>query len=130
MKKFHLPLLATALPALLAACADDVDLDGYGRRAFRTDAECRVAYKRELQRGLTNPCTGERVGSSGRVIYWGPYTSRGANGTSYLGYDQTGKVARSGLQLSPTGRVNTYSAPTVSRGGFTSSARAGSTAAS
>ncbi|MBZ9715299.1 hypothetical protein [Deinococcus multiflagellatus] len=123
-KHFHLPLLA-ALPALLAACGpDEVDTDGYGRRAFKTETECRVAYKRERSRGLTNPCSGERVGSSSRVIYFGPYTSTSSSGTRYLDYTSAGKVSQNGLSVSPTGRVNTYTAPTVSRGGFTTSARA------
>lgn len=47
MKKlFHLPLL-TSLPLLLTACAgsdDRIDLNGYQRKAFNTEAECRAYY--------------------------------------------------------------------------------------
>lgn len=122
-KRFALPLLAT-LPTLLAACgADDIDLDGYKRKSFRSQTECRAYYKKEINQGLRNPC----YRASGSALFFGPYFLASRLGTRYLGYDSRGKVSRSGLSISPRGVPNTFRAPTVSRGGFTNSSRASGT---
>ncbi|UQN09553.1 hypothetical protein [Deinococcus sp. QL22] len=126
MKKlFHLPLL-TSLPLLLTACAgsdDRIDLNGYQRKSFNTEAECRAYYRVQIERGLTYPC--ERSGSGARFIYFGPYFLGGFTNTTYLGYRRTGGVNSSGLQFKNGTYVGSYTAPSVSRGGFTSGSRSG-----
>ena len=152
-KKFDLPLLAALpalLPALLSSCGPDtpdkVDTSGMSRRAFKTEAECRAAYKTQIEQGLQNPCNREqRVG--GGFIFFGPWfgsmgsisSSSGLNtgstspgtstgpipsqGTRYLGYTPSGTVSTSGLSINPNGKASVYSAPTISRGGFSTGAR-------
>lgn len=130
MKTFKLGLMAS-LPGLLAACggSSDIDLDSYSRKAFKSETECRTYYKDSIKKGLSNPCD-RQVRSSGGFIYWGPYYSAGTTGTRYLGYSSPGKVSSSGLEIGKSGTVNTYKAPSVSRGGLNSTARAGSSSSS
>lgn len=124
-KTFHLPLL-TSLPLLITACAGSdnrIDLNGYQRNTFNSEAECRAYYRVQIDRGLTNPC--QRSSSGGRVSYFGPYYSGPFNNTTYLGYRSTGAVNTSGLRFKNGTYVGSYAAPTVSRGGFTSRSRSG-----
>lgn len=158
-KNFDLPLLAALpalLPALLTACGPDtkqVDTSGMSRQAFKTQAECLAAYKTQIDQGLQNPCNRE-TRTGGGFVYFGPWygsmgrisTSSGLNtgstspgtsaapipsqGTRYLGYTPTGTVSTTGLQVNPTGRASSYTAPTISRGGFSTGARGHSSSSS
>lgn len=151
-KKFDLPLLAAlpaVLPALLVSCGPDtqrVDTSGMQRQSFKTQEECLAAYKPQIEQGLQNPCNRER-GVGGGFIYFGPWfgsmgriTSSGglnsgsptpgttaapipSQGTRYLGYTPSGTVSTSGLSINPNGKASSYSAPTISRGGFSTGAR-------
>ena len=123
-KHFHLPLLA-ALPALLAACDDRPDLDGYSRARYNTAADCQRAYRAQLAGGLQNPCQKSSAGS--RVSYFGPYMYNDGSSTRYVGYTSSGAVASSGLTYnSKKGSYSGFKSPGVSRGGLTTSGRAAS----
>jgi len=128
-KQFHLPLL-TSLPLLMTACAGSdnrIDLTGYQRNTFSSEAECRAYYGVQIERGLTNPCqrSGSGGGNGGRAVYFGPYYSGTFTNTTYLGYRRTGEVDSSGLRFKNGTYVGSYVAPTVSRGGFARSSRSG-----
>lgn len=133
-KSFPLILMST-LPALLAACgpsSSDVDLDGYSRKAFKSEAECRAAYKDVMAQGLQSPCARESRGSGG-FIFWGPYIGRTSASSRYLGYGtgaQAGKVSSSGLEIGKNGVSNTYKAPSISRGGLSTASRASGSSSS
>lgn len=119
-KTFHLPLLA-ALPALLASCGDDIDLDRYKRTKYTSYQQCRLANQAAIQRGLQNPCQKTSGG------FYGPYIYLAGRTTRYLGYTAAGALARSGLTYdSRKGSASTFKAPNVSRGGLTSTGRASS----
>ncbi|MBZ9714527.1 hypothetical protein [Deinococcus multiflagellatus] len=118
-KRFTLPLLA-ALPAVLAACNDDLDLDRYSRVRYNSYADCLAANRTMINRGLSNPCQKSSGG------YYGPYARIVGSTTRYIGYSSSGGLSSSGLTYdSKKGTYGSFKAP-VSRGGFTSSARAGS----
>ncbi|BDP42313.1 hypothetical protein DAETH_22820 [Deinococcus aetherius] len=119
-KTFHLPLLAT-LPALLAACGDnDLDLDRYKRTKYTSYEQCRLANQDVIRQGLRNPCQKTSGG------FYGPYILLGSGLTRYVGYTSSGGVAPTGLTHdSKRGTYGSFKAP-VSRGGFTSTGRAGS----
>ncbi|WP_102126242.1 hypothetical protein [Deinococcus planocerae] len=120
-KTFHLPLLAT-LPALLAACGgdDDLDLDRYKRTSYSSYQRCLAENRVYIERGMQNPCQ-----KSGRS-YYGPYMYFGSSTTRYVGYTPSGGLASTGLTYdSKKGTYGSFKAP-VSRGGFTSTSRASS----
>ncbi|MBZ9749537.1 hypothetical protein K7W42_01540 [Deinococcus sp. HMF7604] len=118
-KRFTLPLLA-ALPAVLAACGDDLDLDRYSRVRYNSYAECLAVNRAMTSRGLPNPCQK----TSGGI--YGPYARIVGGTTRYIGYTSSGALSGSGLTYdSKKGTYGSFKAP-VSRGGFTSSSRAGS----
>ncbi|WP_221088492.1 hypothetical protein [Deinococcus aquaedulcis] len=121
-KRFSLPLLA-ALPAVLSACGDDLDLDRYSRVRYNSYADCLTANRSMINRGLSNPCQ-KSSGSGGG--YYGPYARIVGSTTRYIGYTSSGGLSGSGLTYdSKKGTYGSFKAP-VSRGGFTGSARAGS----
>ncbi|PTA69537.1 hypothetical protein [Deinococcus arcticus] len=118
-KRFTLPLLA-ALPAVLAACDDDLDLDRYSRVRYNSYAECLAINRVMVNRGLRNPCQKSSGG------YYGPYARIVGSTTRYIGYTSSGGLSGAGLTYdSKKGTYGSFKAP-VSRGGFTSSSRAGS----
>ncbi|MFC4426084.1 hypothetical protein [Deinococcus navajonensis] len=117
-KSFQLPLLSS-LPALLLACGDRDDLGRYNRVQYSSYEQCMQANRAAVQQGLSNPCQ-----KSGRAAY-GPYIRYLGASTRYVGYTASGGVATSGLNYDKQGRVSSFKAPGVSRGGFTSSARSG-----
>lgn len=146
-----LAALPALLPALLSSCGPDqgkqVDTSGMSRQAFKTEAECRAYYKLQIEQGLQNPCNREQRAGGGGFIYFGPWfgsmgsiSSRGgfnsgsptpgttsgpipSQGTRYVGYTPSGKVSTTGLTINPNGRASSYTAPTISRGGFSTGAR-------
>lgn len=120
-KTFRLPLLA-ALPAVLAGCGGDPDLNQYRRTSFNSYAECVRAYQPQIARGLQNPCQ-KTARTGGGSFYYGPYFFAGRGNTRYLGYDRSGGVAGQGLSFDSKGSVRTFSKPGTGRGGFTSGSR-------
>lgn len=128
-KRFNLPLLA-ALPLIATACgpSDDIDLSSYKRKSFKSQAECQAHYRNQISKGLTNPC--QKTSRSGGSAYFGPYYFAAGGQTRYLGYRNDGRVSTSGVNFSGAKYTGSYSAPTVSRGGLSTSARAGSSVGS
>lgn len=119
-KTFHLPLLA-ALPAVLAACGDNPDLDRYQRVKYNSYSQCERENRIYVQQGLSTPCQKTSGG------YYGPYMYFGSGRTRYVGYTSSGGVSPSGLEYdAKRGTYGSFKAPGVSRGGFTSTGRAGS----
>lgn len=120
-KVIHLPLLA-ALPALLAACGNDQDLSRYSRTSYNSYAQCQAAYREQIRQGLQNPCQ-KTSRTGGGFFYFGPYILNAGGTTRYVGYTPAGGVAATGLTSGKSG-YSTFKAPSVSRGGFTTSSRA------
>lgn len=113
-KKFILPLMTTALPALLASCMD-------------APTQTTQTYSQSVPDGCELEADGDIDCDDSSFKRKKSYSSSSGTPVNSTGYVSRPPISSSSRQFSSGSSSRVNASPSVSRGGFTSSARASGT---